>query len=463
MTQTRSADGVGAGGVSSESERWTSAEEEAIELEARAEEARDAATRARARARAAAPGGVPGHPGAIPPRTTFDPPATRVGLVVRRRALADFVSRTGVRGAFRRDAPRGRSKRAWRRFETGIGARCFARGPSRGGTRPRRRRSERRNSASREQLATIAARLAAAAGAPSHPGSGTGPSRRWRRRRRRRRRAPPSDPVPPSRKPPTPREASRRDDAVDRTIPRPRRRNDTAFAEEGPGAGRSTDANAEGADVGVSRVKPPRAPPRSNASEAFADAASDAAEAFSRARRARERWNPCCARDGRVGGGGSRERGGTRRCTRSAPRRRARADGEEDGEGVGEATRDRNSRGGVASRGPRESRRRDAAAAAAAVRKSRQETKSSEVVFGGNGGGGRPETARVPRVPPGRYARAAAAGYCAENERAGGGGGADAVRDESARAEPRPRRASRAPRPSMISGSASVDGSDGGV
>ena len=478
VTQTRSADGVGAGGVSSESERWTSAEEEAIELEARAEEARDAATRARARARAAAPGGVPGHPGAIPPRTTFDPsgdaagwsewsaaapwPDFRFAPEPRAYAGAFEAGRTPGAEQARVEALRDGYQRALLRTQN---LRAVEREAAAAAAETAATELERQ----REQLATIAARLAAAAGAPSHPGFWHGSISKVADAA-----AAAAEARTAERPGPAVEEAA---DAARGVASRRRRRQERyhdredettrRFAEEGPGAGRSTDANAEGADVGVSRVKPPRAPPRSNASEAFADAASDAAEAFSRGEaRARKvesmlaRATDALEEEVRAS---AESFGDVLDRLRVA---RARADGEEDGEGVGEGDPGREILAEVLRRADRESRDdADAAAAAAAIRKSLdKETKSSEVVFGGNGGGGRPETARVPRVPPGRYARAAAAGYCAENERAGRGAAPTPSATSPRRAEPRPRRASRAPRPSAnLRGSASVDGSDGGV
>ena len=293
VTQTRSADGVGAGGVSSESSVGRR-RSPARHRSARGGSARRGDAREGSRA-AAAPGGVPGHPGAIPPRTTFDPSGDAAGWSEWSAAAPwpDFRFAPEPRayaGAFEAGRTPGGGASARGGASRRVSARVASHAePSRGGTRsrgggggdggdgtraPARTTRDNRGATRRRRARAVAsgfwhgsiskvADAAAAAASARAPPSGPGPAveeaadaaRGVARRARRRRQ-------------------ERYHDREDETTRR--------FAEEGPGAGRSTDANAEGADVGVSRVKPPRAPPRSNASEAFADAASDAAEAFSR-------------------------------------------------------------------------------------------------------------------------------------------------------------------------------------
>ena len=143
----------------------------------------------------------------------------------------------------------------------------------------------------------------------------------------------------------------------------------------------------------------------------------------------------------------------------------ARARVDDDGEGGedGEGDPGREILAEVLRRAERESRDdADAAAAAAAIRKSLERDRDGygAGAEGAEAGGGNALSGR----PPAKYARASAAGYRAETERAGRGAAPTPSATSPRRAEPRPRRASRAPRPSAsLRGSASVDGSDGGV
>ena len=203
-----------------------------------------------------------------------------------------------------------------------------------------------------------------------------------------------------------------------------------------------------------------------NASEAFADAASEAAGALSRGEaRARKvesmlaRATDALEEEVRAS---AESFGDILDRLRVA---RARADGDDD-EDDREGDPGREILAEVLRRAERESRDdADAAAAAAAIRKSLERDgdghgrgAGAEGAFEAGGGNA------VSGHPPARYARASAAGYRAETERAGRGAAPTPSATSPRRAEPRPRRASRAPRPSAsLGGSASVDGSDGGV
>ena len=451
-------------------ERWTSAEEEAIELEARAESAR----RGDAREGSRASGGARRR--SRPSRR--DSPSHHLRPLRRRRGLVwwsaaapgpIFVSRRSpgrARARSRRDAPRGRSKRAWRRFETGISARCFARRTfARWNAKPRRRRRRRRRGTrrQREQLATIAARLAAAAGAPSHPGFWHGSISKVADAA-----AAAAEARTAERPGPAVEEAA---DAASVASRRRRRQSDTTTEKtkrhgDSPRkdpAREDRRTRTRGADVGVSRVKPPRAPPRSNASEAFADAASDAAERF-RGRRARGGGIHARARGGRVGGGGSRERGGFGDVLDRLRVARARADGEEDGEGVGEGDPGREILAEVL-------RRADRGVATTRTRRRRrrrfEESRQRDEVFRSRVRRERRRRTSRDGAGPESSARKVARrrrGVLRRERTRGARGGADAVRDESAPCRAASASRVRAPGPSAnLRGSASVDGSDGGV
>ena len=457
-----------------------SAEEEAIELEARAEEARDAATRARARARAAAPGGVPGHPGAIPPRTTFDPSGDAAGWSEWSAAAAAAAPWPGFDFAPEPRAYAGA-------FEAGLtpGAEqarveALRDGYQRALLRTQNLRAVEREAApaaaetaatelerQREQLAAIAARLAAAAGAPSHPGFWHGSISKVAdaaaaaaEARAAARPGPAVEEAADAARDVATRRRERQERHHDReyeTTPRP---------VKGTGTGKGADARAGVDDAGDRRYPPPRAPPRSNASEAFADAASEAAGALSRGEaRARKvesmlaRATDALEEEVRAS---AESFGDILDRLRVA---RARAEGDDDGEDDCEGDPGREILAEVLRRAERESRDdADAAAAAAAIRKSLERDRDGHGAGAGaegaEAGGGNAVSGR----PPARYARASAAGYRAETERAGRGAAPTPSATSPRRAEPRPRRASRAPRPSAsLRGSASVDGSDGGV